>query len=140
VEDRISEIRGILEGFDLEIITHAYITRGVRVSPGVRSDMVSRPIPIAVKLGRMGNHEYLKMLRQAPESPSPPMKSDSTAVDKERVSSAFNQVSGRPNLDHLIATACEQSLGRVLIHGTITVQMSDIFRGSSELADWRVYL
>ncbi|KAA1090936.1 hypothetical protein PGT21_018422 [Puccinia graminis f. sp. tritici] len=141
VEDRISEIRGILEGFDLEIITHAYITRGVRVSPGVRSDMVSRPIPIAVKLGRMGNHEYLKMLRQAPAPPSPPMKSDSTVIDKERVS-AFNQVSGRPNLDHLIATACEQSLGRVLIHVCGPRSLSDAVklsaaRQSSPLEAWK---
>ena len=140
VDDRIREIRGILEGLDLEILTCAYITRGVRASPGVRSEMVSRPIPIAVKLGRMGNHEYLKMLRQAPAPPQSPCKTESR-VEKERVA-AFSQVSGRPNLDHVIAEACQQSLGRVLIHVCGPRSLSDAVkvsaaRQSSPLEAWR---
>lgn len=116
VEARINELRSILDGCQLQIVTYAYITRAPRasLSTRLRSEMVSRPIPIAVNLGGMGNHEYLKMLRQAPAPPEAPAK-NILLVMKER-ESAFHQLSGRPNLDYLISAARQQSRGRIMVH------------------------
>jgi len=116
VEARIHEIRSILEGFELQIVTYAYITKMPRVSLSnrLRSEMVSRPIPIAVKLGGMGSHEYLKMIRQAPAPPEESAK-DISLIMKEK-ESAFHQLNGRPNLDNLISAARQHSVGRIMVH------------------------
>ncbi|KAH9469912.1 hypothetical protein Pst134EA_007185 [Puccinia striiformis f. sp. tritici] len=140
VEDRINEIREILEGFDLVIVTHAYITKGVPASVGFRSELVSRPVPIAVRLGPMGNHEYLKMIRQAPTPTSPTTTCGSITEKVEKT--VFSQTAGRPNLDHLIAAACQQSLGRVLVHVCGPRSLSDAVklsaaRQSSPLEAWK---
>ncbi|POW18139.1 hypothetical protein PSHT_06153 [Puccinia striiformis] len=140
VEDRINEIREILEGFDLVIVTHAYITKGVPASVGFRSELVSRPVPIAVRLGPMGNHEYLKMIRQAPTPTSPTTTCGSITEKEEK--NVFSQTAGRPNLDHLIAAACQQSLGRVLVHVCGPRSLSDAVklsaaRQSSPLEAWK---
>lgn len=142
VEARINEVRAALQDMDLVIKTYAYITRAPRVpiSSRLRSEMVSRPTPVSVKLGRMGNHEYLKMLRQAPAPPSEPAKSVvSTEKEEEPV---FVQLNGRPNLQHLIGTACQHSLGRVLIHVCGPRSLSDgvklaAAKESSPLEAWR---